>query len=241
MKEKGCSRCKLVKPLSEFNKGKDTKSGYQSACRECERIATKSYRKYRTFDCQLCGVEFKRRTDYKKSDNKHCAKCSNKVQGEKRRGKKLEKLRTGEYVTCDNCGKKHYKRQSQLKRNFSHTFCSGSCRGKWSAKHHVPDKFISSADNSGSRNGRYKHGNRVGGHDRHKKLRERIVKRDGNGCLICKSQNKIHVHRIIPGGLGGKYTIENTVILCSTHHAEVHRDYESWKLKLLQMIGGSTA
>lgn len=34
---KVCSKCKVWKPFSEFGRGKDTKLGYRSACKECER------------------------------------------------------------------------------------------------------------------------------------------------------------------------------------------------------------
>jgi DNA-directed RNA polymerase subunit RPC12/RpoP len=238
---KTCSRCKQIKPLSDFNKGKDTKLGYQSACKECESLRRKDYRKYNTFKCEECGSEFQRRSDYKKTDNKYCPKCSSKILGKKREGQILEKARKGKYVICDNCGKKHYKKLSQIKRGYTHNFCGSKCQGEWSAKHFVPNKFIKSADNAGSKNGRYKHGKRIGAHDRHKELREQIKKRDGEGCLICKSKDKIHVHRILPGALGGKYTSNNTVMLCSIHHAAVHRDYEVWMDKLINMINGDIA
>lgn len=194
------------------------------------------YRKYIDYKCVDCGNEFSRRSDYKKTDNKHCKVCSAKKLGEQRRGGILEKARKGKYLPCDNCGTVHYKKLSQLKKGATHHFCNTTCQGEWSAKHFVPKEFIKSADNSGKNNGRYIHGNRIGGHDRHKKLKEQINSRDGLGCLLCKSTEKLHVHRILPGGVGGKYTLENTVILCNIHHAAVHKDYELWKDKLIKMV-----
>jgi hypothetical protein len=38
---KWCCLCKLVKPLSEFNKHKNRKDGYCSACRECDNLKSK--------------------------------------------------------------------------------------------------------------------------------------------------------------------------------------------------------
>lgn len=238
---KSCSKCKQVKVLTEFNKGKDTKLGYQSACKACERESTKRYRKYISYKCTQCGDEFQRRSDYKKSDNKYCGPCSKKKIGEQNRGRILEKARKGKYLACDNCGMTHYKPLSQIAKGYTHHFCSTNCQGEWSAKHYVPKEFIKSADNSGEKNGRYIHGKRIGGHDRHKKLREQIKTRDGEGCLLCKSTDKIHVHRILPGGLGGKYTLENSVMLCNVHHAAIHKDYDLWKEKLIKMIFGETA
>jgi hypothetical protein len=38
---KPCSRCKVWKPFSEFYKGKDTKFGYKSECKECSKKSIK--------------------------------------------------------------------------------------------------------------------------------------------------------------------------------------------------------
>jgi hypothetical protein len=238
--EKSCSRCKKVKPIREFYANNETKLGYSSACKECVREAHKGYRKYNTYQCQSCGNDFKRRSDNKDSNNKYCKSCSPKIYGALSKGRILEKTRKGKNVTCDNCGKEHYKRLSQLKKGATHHFCSNDCQGEWSAKHYVSNGFIKGTDNSGENNGRYKHGKRIGGHDRHKKLKEALATRDGSGCIICETSERIHVHRIIPGALGGKYTLENTVMLCNVHHAAVHRDYELWKEKLLNMIDNTT-
>ena len=39
--EKKCSRCKLVKPISEFNKDKKATVGFQSCCKDCSNKAYK--------------------------------------------------------------------------------------------------------------------------------------------------------------------------------------------------------
>lgn len=41
---KCCSKCKQIKLLTEFSKGKDTNIGYKSACKECLREDYKVYR-----------------------------------------------------------------------------------------------------------------------------------------------------------------------------------------------------
>ena len=33
--EKNCTKCKTIKVISEFNKDKKTKDGYNYSCREC--------------------------------------------------------------------------------------------------------------------------------------------------------------------------------------------------------------
>lgn len=41
---KACSKCKQVKPLSEFHKSKAAKSGHKPACKACKSEANKTYR-----------------------------------------------------------------------------------------------------------------------------------------------------------------------------------------------------
>jgi len=41
---KQCSKCKKIKPLSEFRKQKDCKDGYRPNCKSCESISEKKYR-----------------------------------------------------------------------------------------------------------------------------------------------------------------------------------------------------
>lgn len=43
MDEKQCSRCKLVKPYSEFHKSKERKDGLQHKCKECNKIAANDW------------------------------------------------------------------------------------------------------------------------------------------------------------------------------------------------------
>lgn len=45
MNSKRCSKCKKVKPLDEFSKRKERKSGYGSRCKECMNEQHKAWRK----------------------------------------------------------------------------------------------------------------------------------------------------------------------------------------------------
>lgn len=244
--EKECTKCKQVKPLEEFHKHTKSKDGRKEACKECRNRENTEYRKknppkptkrkYFHQSCSQCKEEFRRRSDAKPKYPDLCLKCANRKSAAERLGVPLPNALRGTFVECDHCGKRHYKKLSQLKRGHEHLFCSQKCQGLWSSIHRVPVNLISSVDNSGKNNGRYKHGKRIGGHDRHKNLKKKIVARDGKGCLLCKSEELIHVHRVTPGALGGKYEIGNTVILCNKHHEEVHLEYDRWKDKLLMMI-----
>ena len=41
--EKECTRCKHVKPISEFNKNKSKKDGHNNLCRLCSNVNSKHY------------------------------------------------------------------------------------------------------------------------------------------------------------------------------------------------------
>lgn len=195
----------------------------------------KKYRQYVNKECKKCGSVFKRRKDHKCKNPDLCHSCVHKKRGENSKGKVIQKARKGEYVNCDYCGKKTYKKRSQLKIERERRFCNNKCQSEWNRENKTYYNFITSPDNRGEKNGRYKHGNRVGSHDRHKELKENLTKRDGAGCYICKTDDKIHVHRIEPGG---EYSLDNTVMLCNKHHAMVHQDYKKWKPLLINEVIG---
>lgn len=221
--------------------------GFKGACKvcrnkentECRKKAPKKpvKRKYVYVNCVDCKEILKRRTDQLRGENR-CRVCANRKAAYERIGVPIPSMWTGRHLGCDECGREVYKPGSQI---HSHNFCSKECYVVWQKKNFNNPNFVKSADNSGKNNGRYKHGKRVGGHDRHKELKQQIKQRDGEGCLLCKKKEGLHVHRITPGALGGEYTLENTVVLCKKHHGAVHKDYEVWKDKLLKMTKSKSA
>ena len=44
MEEKICSKCKIVKPITEFHKNSYRKVGYRSDCKDCKKLLSKKYR-----------------------------------------------------------------------------------------------------------------------------------------------------------------------------------------------------
>jgi hypothetical protein len=49
---KRCSKCRIVKPVSEFSKNRSTKDGYQKQCKSCMKTANKENReKHKEKNC----------------------------------------------------------------------------------------------------------------------------------------------------------------------------------------------
>lgn len=189
--------------------------------------------------CNRCGVEFSRRSDLiNRHANNYCSHaCASIANGEKSRGRVLEKMRKGTYKNCEICNKEFYVVASRTKKN-SVRFCSLKCRGKWQAEQPLPKGFMS-VDNSGSKNGRYKDGKRIGERISKPNVRKEVIKRDGNWCLFCgKPPKGLHLHRVVYGSQNGKYEPGNCVQLCLKHHELVHSSKQTWQPILLDYLDG---
>ena len=219
----------IKKYILEQSRGNKKTPGFKSP---------KVYRKQVVLKCDECGDEFLRRADSVNKDLNFCSqKCSGINQGKTRKGVAIPSLRTGEDRICKICGANFYISGSTVKKGHG-KFCSKNCLFEHQKlKGTVPKDFIASADNKGEKNGRYKHGNRVGKHIQKKELRNQIIQRDGDWCLICgKPSPGLHMHRIIYGSQGGKYEIDNCVQLCNIHHGEIHDSKKKWLKPLLEYI-----
>ena len=107
----------------------------------------------------------------------------------------------------------------------------------WQKENEPPAGLVGSANNAGPRNGRYRHGRRVGGHIPKRAVRNQVIERDGDWCLLCGRPPKgLHLHRVRYGSEGGKYEVGNCVQLCGEHHALVHSNKRLWKPRLLTHI-----
>lgn len=79
-------------------------------------------------------------------------------------------------------------------------------------------------------------------------VRQKVIERDGERCLVCRASNvPLHLHRIVYGSHGGKYEISNTCLLCYHHHnadgrQSVHsRKKEAQPLLLAHLAGDTRA
>jgi hypothetical protein len=53
---------------------------------------------------------------------------------------------------------------------------------------------------------------------------QRLARRHyGDHCEFCQYSAATHVHHITPRSAGGINSIENAIVLCPNHHAEVHQ------------------
>lgn len=197
-------------------------------------------RSYKEIKCSECGKKFERRIDQinRYGLRNFCSReCVSKHQSRERKGKTIEKARKGTYKNCKRCGKEFYVRRSTLKKGAG-KFCSKDCQMKWQRERGiVPKGFISSVNNAGRNNGMYKHGKRIGGHISKKEVRQKVIERDGYWCLLCgKPGPGLHLHRVVYGSHGGKYEVDNCVLLCAIHHDQVHSSKKTWAPRLEQFI-----
>lgn len=203
----------------------------------------KNGRCYANVNCDECGIEFERREDQinKRNGFNYCSiKCASKANGRKTVGRILVAARKGKYIHCQQCSKEFYASLGRLKQNVK--FCSLKCRDEWNKEQPVPKGFITKTDNRGEKNGRYKHGKRVGTNVNKPKVRESVISRDGNWCLLCgKPGPGLHLHRIVYGSQGGKYEVDNCVQLCAVHHEEVHSNKKKWVPILYSRVSANTA
>lgn len=69
---KECNKCHQLKPLDQFHKNKWNKDGYQTYCKNCQKIVNKHYKvseRLTNTYCLYCGKQTR-------NDNKYCSsKC----------------------------------------------------------------------------------------------------------------------------------------------------------------------
>lgn len=202
----------------------------------------KNGRSYLKIKCTECGSKFEKRADQinRRSMVNLCSKdCISAYQSRNRKGKTIPNARTGQYRCCKHCKEEFYINNRRANKDNNGKFCSKECYYEWVRETgFIPNNFINSPNNSGKNNGRYKHGNRVGSHTNKKKVREKVIERDGgNWCLLCgKPGPGLHLHRIVYGSQNGNYEVDNCVQLCAECHALVHSSKKRWMPRLQKHI-----
>lgn len=71
---------------------------------------------------------------------------------------------------------------------------------------------------------------------------QKLAKLYSKKCYFCdESQYELlDAHRIIPGEKGGKYTDNNILVVCATHHRMIHADIIKVDRKYPTMTGNWT-
>lgn len=64
-----------------------------------------------------------------------------------------------------------------------------------------------------------------------KELRRNLITRDGEQCYLCGCKTRLDIHHALRFKRdGGKYTLENCVLLCwECHHVKLHKNKENEK------------
>ena len=143
---------------------------------------------------------------------------------------------------CDNCEKSFHKKPCQ-KNTSKNNFCSRKCYSLWRIKKNTVECLVCnrkfhrikkeqrfcSYKCSASRPRHLRVRNRIGPGDK-RSLYDRFYSIGWDGkCMVsgCDYDITLDIHRLIPGKDGGKYTLENSFIICPNHHAEIHRGISS--------------
>ena len=74
LSEKRCSKCRTTKQSSEFYQSKNTYSGLQSWCKQCQKERNRKI-KYVYYGCDYCGKNFRRMTYSPRAEAARSRRC----------------------------------------------------------------------------------------------------------------------------------------------------------------------
>jgi hypothetical protein len=103
---KVCSRCKIEKDESEFNKNKGTKDGLRSNCKECKKIKDAEYRKLHIAEAKILS-----RNWYDKNSDKVKATAK---EWNKNHPEKMKKSRVNWYDNNPGYNTKYFKERKLI-------------------------------------------------------------------------------------------------------------------------------
>lgn len=127
--------------------------------------------------------------------------------------------RTGEYVSCSNCGESVYRKRYNLNK-FNVFFCSWKCEKEYQSKTRRTSQLA-----VGWRRFR-----------EYKVWRKLVFTRDNNICKLCSSDKNLVAHHILEARYYPEliYEVSNGVCLCNSCHKVLHKNYSIQLIKSLQ-------
>lgn len=122
--------------------------------------------------------------------------------------------------TCEICGSE-FKTGEEGQRT-----CSRTCHFKLPTPPEVIAKRVAALpDRRGKANPNYRHGRRVGGHERKLAREFNIRKKGEERCRVCGATSNLQAHHAVPRSIApaGKYDLRNCLPLCASCHQGWHR------------------
>lgn len=203
-----CTKCGLIKPVSEFSKGKN-KSGYRSHCKQCVHEA---YEKDKERILQ------QHKGYYEQNKEKYLQNCREYREAHKEENKEYFKeyyKNHSEELKAKNSirFKKSTPEQLAKRKAYAHSLTGTEKYREYKRmKFHYRKAMIDKLP-----------------HDFTKKEWKEVQARFNHKCAYCGKETKLTQDHIIPVSKGGGYTKSNIVPCCaSCNSSKQDRDLEKW-------------
>jgi hypothetical protein len=212
--KKQCSKCKVTKLETKFQRRADSKDGRRGICKVCLNKGIVTHRK----ECPVCDKEYEVQWSFQKY-------CSPACRYEERKKRDCRKS-----CMCKQCGEE-FIHSIFLTRKF----CSNKCQGLYMKKSRLGE------DNPAYRNGMYSRNKRGPRHEPFpyrkwkKRYKEEILAR--HDCIRCEkcyaSGQRLEFHHIVYRSEAPRHKNlhdpRNNILLCVTchnwfHNKKSHRD-----------------
>lgn len=133
----------------------------------------------------------------------------------------------GAWYPCEICGKKFWKYPSRTQKT-----CSKECGQQLRRKHisGLNNPRFTKYNKKSIRNSRWGLSD-----EDYTKLRNKIINRDSNRCILCGSQNYLQVHHIVPRtDSTSTNDPDNLITLCRSCHKSIESNYSEEKKNYLR-------
>ena len=231
-----CSKCKELKPLSDFYNNKNSKDGHDATCIKCQNLRyrhvcnfcrknftskNKNHKGFR-FDCKVknetkdkarvCPI-CNKKYQYKKQKQKYCSK---KCLGISQRKEKT-------IYICDYC-KKEFERLACFVNGKHHIFCSYECKDKANGIFYVGENHP-----MWNKEKTQDERERERSYSDYTNWRNKVYERDNYVCQCCGDNQggNLNAHHLdsYDWCAEKRIDIDNGITLCVTCHKKFHSKY----------------